>query len=126
MALLIRLLSPVAKLLGKQDWIRDCQRLRRQLLASPAACRLLFKRRHAELEAERVDRDVSQLAVPLYLVQGAQDTPIAHALIHTYSGVAPQAILRTLPSGEDLLQNDVEAVVEVMRQVMGREVVEVG
>ncbi|PSB23774.1 alpha/beta fold hydrolase [Stenomitos frigidus] len=89
---------------------------RRQLLDCPVACKLLFQRRRAELRSEQLQEQLKWLKVPVLVLQGAQDTPIARLLNQTYAQLAPDAALQRLPStSSQLLETQPDAVAQAIR-----------
>jgi len=107
---LLRSLLPLARLLGQETALQRLLTLHRTLKQFPAACRLLFKRRQAEIRAEQVGDRLDWLKLPILVIGGEQDNyPIA-ALNRAYSK-APYAQSCSLP-GHHLLQSTPEAVAE--------------
>jgi pimeloyl-ACP methyl ester carboxylesterase len=69
----------------------------------PIACQLLFKRRQAEIEAELVQKRLYMIEVPVFILQGGQDTPNALAKSQVYSQLTPKVELKMIAhAGNDL------------------------
>lgn len=102
-AALLRLMQPVAGWVGLKPWIQRSLAWRRQLQQSSTACQLLFQRRHAEIQAELLNEQLPQLAVPTLVICGEQDSADVAALSQTYAQLMPQAKLDMLPGTSDEL-----------------------
>lgn len=72
-----------------------------QILESPAACELLFKRRKAEIEAELLQDKLAFLKIPVLILHGEQDTPTQKTLCQTYAKLAPQAQIKIISTSTD-------------------------
>ncbi|MEO0489378.1 MAG: alpha/beta hydrolase [Cyanobacteria bacterium P01_A01_bin.123] len=106
----IRVIAPVARGLGQAKWVARSQHLRRQLLAFPAACRLLFKRRQVELQGERLDGQLPYLNTPLWLLRGEQDQVEAQTLREVYAAAAHQGIVVEIAANLNQLETATEAL----------------
>lgn len=113
---LIRLLLPVARLLHRPQVLQRWLQRHTQLRRSPASCRLLFRRRRRELQAERLNAHLNNLTCPTLVLHGSQDSPGAIARSRAYSQ-APNATVMDLP-GANLLLTTPDRVVEAIRQVV--------
>lgn len=91
----MRSLLPLARLLGKADGFEALLRLRQQLRRSPAACRLLFKRRAAEIKGEQLTDQIQWIKMPVLVLQRENDSPLNAALNSAYA-TAPLASLRLI------------------------------
>ena len=98
---LLRSLSLVAKLQGWQEKIEQALQRRQQLQRSSTACKLLFQRRQSEIAAELLQERLPWLKIPVLILQGGQDTPIAQALAQTYADLVPAAQLQGISQGEN-------------------------
>lgn len=96
----LKLASPFARLVGKQGAIAAQRAYRRRLLASPASCQLLFKRRWSDLQPELLNERLDQLRVKTRVLQGGNDNPAAIAQSKTYVQLSPMAELRILKEGD--------------------------
>lgn len=102
----------LARLLGLRQAVDRSLQLRRQLLRSPVACKLLFDRRKAEIQAELLHERLSWLKLPVLVLQAEQDTPLATALNQAYAE-APYATLHTISDVKgDLLEVNPEVVTQ--------------
>jgi pimeloyl-ACP methyl ester carboxylesterase len=100
---LLRSLTPLTKILGWHEKIAQDLQLRQDLLRYPIACQLLFKRRQAEIEAELVQKRLYMIEVPVFILQGGQDTPDALAKSRVYSQLTPKVELKMIAhAGNDL------------------------
>jgi pimeloyl-ACP methyl ester carboxylesterase len=94
--------QPVMARLGQQTtWLRSHHQ-RQQLLRYTAACRLLFRRRRAALQAEQLTSPLDTLTTPLLILQSDQASPTSQLLSRAYAIATPQASLKTLPAADDL------------------------
>jgi pimeloyl-ACP methyl ester carboxylesterase len=96
----LRSLLPLARLMGHHASILQLLQLRQQLLRSPAACRLLFNRRSAEIRAEQMDKDLAQLLTPTLLLQGEDDRTLTAILTQAYT-TAPYAKLHPISDADE-------------------------
>jgi pimeloyl-ACP methyl ester carboxylesterase len=77
--------------------------LRQSLLPYPRGCQLLFKRRQIEIEAELVQKRLYMIDVPVFILQGGQDTPDALAKSRVYAQLIPKVELKMIAhAGNDL------------------------
>lgn len=97
----MQVLAPLAKLFGLSKAIARAHQLRRRLLASPTACRLLFKRRRAEIESELLQEQLDWLKVPALILQGDDGTNEAARLSQAYASALPKADLKVLAGSEE-------------------------
>lgn len=95
----LRAIYPLARLFGRHKGIEQALRQRQQLLSSPAACRILFQRRRAELQAEILQEQLEWLNVPTLILQGEKDSPGAIACSKTYASKSPDAQLQLIDNG---------------------------
>ncbi|MBE9124632.1 MULTISPECIES: alpha/beta fold hydrolase [unclassified Coleofasciculus] len=100
---ILRSLLPLARLLGRHKGIEQLLKQRQQLLQSPTACKLLFKRRRSEIQAELLQDRLEDLKVPTLILQGSKDSAKAIADSQTYAEKAPKAQLRRIEGGENNL-----------------------
>jgi pimeloyl-ACP methyl ester carboxylesterase len=95
---ILRSLLPLARLIGAQASIQRAIAHRKQLRRSPTACKLLFKRRRAEIREELLDHQLEQLRTPMLLLQGEHDQSEGAALTQAYA-IAPNAKLYSISDG---------------------------
>lgn len=93
----LRVVAPLIKLLGGQAWLQQVFTLRRQLQQFPAACRILFQRKAAEINAELVQDQVARLTLPVHLLEPDPQTPLHEAFSKALIRALPAASLTTLP-----------------------------
>ncbi len=93
----LRIRLAIATLLGDGRSPLSTLRRRRLLRQSPAACRLLFKRRRAELHAEYLQDKLANLRCPMLVLQSADDSPTTLTLCQIYAQ-APHATVEVVPT----------------------------
>ncbi len=108
--LLLWLLRPLAWLLGKQAQWRSHHRTYQKLKRSPAACRLLFQRRWAELQAELLTERLPWLKQPLLVVQSPTASAAQQEMAQRYA-TAPQAYLQPTPAEISALADAICAMI---------------
>ena len=108
---LLRSIYPIAKLLGGQKKIDQMFEFRQQLMQSPVAVQLLFRRRRAEIAAELVDENLPLLKAPILLLHGSEDSVAALSLCQSYAALAPNAELQSVSPGESNLPQEVPDIV---------------
>ena len=107
----LRSIYPIAKLLGSQKKIDRLLNFRQQLMQSPVAVQLLFRRRRAEITAELVDENLPLLKAPVLLLHGSEDTSAALSLCQSYAALVPNAELQFVSPGESNLPQEVPDLV---------------
>ncbi len=106
--------------LGKGAWAKALRDRRRCLRQSPAACQLLFQRRAAAIQAERLDTSLGQLAAPT-LVLGAPDAdPSTHRLTQTWLHRLPTPQYAELPSADGPLGVDSAALATALQPTLAK------
>jgi pimeloyl-ACP methyl ester carboxylesterase len=115
---------PFVWTLGQQTRWRSLRLYQRMLRQSPAACRLLFQRRWAELQAECLSDRTDWIKVPTRIIQTAEVSATQAAMNQTYAS-APHAKLEVLDAiadhqlyANDLSQEDVLELAELIMAVM--------
>lgn len=94
--IVLQMLYPLARLIGRHKSIEQALKWRKQILSSPTACNLLFRRRRAEIQAELLQDQLEWLNVPTLILQGAKDAPDAIAQSQVYANQLPKAHLQML------------------------------
>ncbi|MBE9179875.1 alpha/beta hydrolase [Oculatella sp. LEGE 06141] len=103
------------RLFGWRQAIAHSLQFRQQLLQSPTACQLLFKRRRAEIQSDYLGDRISWLKLPILLLQGEQDKSTEAQSNQAYTA-APQATLQLTPGiKHDLLSAAPETVAHQIR-----------
>lgn len=101
--MILRSLYPLARLFGRHKNIEQALRWRKQILSSPTACKLLFRRRRAEIQSELLQDQLQWLNIPVLILQGANDSNDAIARSQTYANNSPNAqLLSVEQEGNDL------------------------
>ncbi len=104
---LLRGLLPIARLFGRQKPIEQALQLRQQLNRSTTACKLLFGRRRAEIQAELLQERLESMIVPTLILQGGKDSDnaiclqqrFAIAQSQTYANNIAKAQLQMIENG---------------------------
>lgn len=108
-----KLVLPLARLVGQAERIRKLLAYRRELLQSPATCRLLFHRRPVEIAQECLGQRLAQLNMPVLVLQGGRDSPAALAQSKAYAKFVPHARLRVMKQGDrDILAAWPESIIQ--------------
>lgn len=98
--IIVKILYPLVRLIGRHKSIEQALKWRKQILSSPTACNLLFRRRRAEIQAELLQEKLEWLNVPTLIVQGAKDDPDAIAQSQAYANQLPKAHLQMIEQGD--------------------------
>lgn len=115
----LKLLYPLAKLVGQGQKVRQNLRFRQQMLTYPGTCKLLFRRRWAEYQAELLDEKLPDLQLPLLILQGTHDSQIALSLSQAYAGLAPRAEYNEVkPGSHNLPEEAPDEVAESIREFL--------
>lgn len=96
---ILRTILPVARLLGLHQPIEQALLLRQQLNRSTTACKLLFGRRRAEIQAELLQERLESLQVPTLILQGGNDGNNAITQSKTYANKINHAQLQMIENG---------------------------
>ncbi|MGD1906266.1 MAG: alpha/beta fold hydrolase [Leptolyngbyaceae cyanobacterium] len=113
----LMLFGPLGAMLGQQRWLRRTWQRRRQLRDYEATCRLLFLRRRQDLKAERLERQLPELLVPVKVLQPQRVSPTTHALNQAYSNCFQRQVLQPVPVSEAELWNAPEVVAEILQDL---------
>lgn len=97
--IILRSLYPLARLFGRHKGIEQTLKWRKQLLNSPTASQLLFRRRRAEIQAELLPEQLEGFDVPTLILQGKMDAPDAIARSQAYVEKIPTAQLQFVEQG---------------------------
>ncbi|MGF1570725.1 MAG: alpha/beta fold hydrolase [Nodosilinea sp.] len=111
---LITLLAPILSVLGHKPRLRELRRRRQRLRRAPAACRILFQRRWADIEAERVRLPLPRANLPILVLAAAPD-PEANQLTQTFLQGQPEAQHHRLPTAPTHLGVEAPAVAAAMQ-----------
>jgi haloalkane dehalogenase len=111
----LKLLRPFAKWLGAVKKVDRALQDQRQLQRSLTACKLLFKRRWAEVKAERLHEQLDWLRAPVLILHG--EDLLSESLAKAYAFQMPLAEMRSLPyTGENLSQDLPDQVAQNIRE----------
>lgn len=114
---LLRLGAPLARRLGHGSTIQTWQQQRHRLKQHPAACRILFQRRAAELRAELVQDHLSQLQMPSLALVGDAASKTGQRLTRAFvEATGPEAHYQTLATTPLALGLEPQAVAQTIRQ----------
>ncbi|MDZ7958155.1 MAG: alpha/beta hydrolase [Aulosira sp. DedQUE10] len=113
---LLKLLSPLIKILGLQEKIQQYLQLRNVMLQYPTGCQLLFQRKLPELEAELVQNQLSIIEFTVLILQGGKDTAEAIAKSQTYAQLMPKSEFKIIAHAtNDLPESCVGVIAEDIR-----------
>lgn len=122
-AAMMTLIRPIAKWIGLQAWVMRSQTLRHQLRQFPAACRMLFRRRRAELQAELLHGNLAYLTMPVALLYGEEFDHDSTALTRAYTEGCPASQTITLAGDETLAETQPKVVASEIQFFVGKTLV---
>lgn len=93
-------------------WLRNYH-LRQLLKRYPAACRLLFQRRHQDIEAEIVGTQLATLSMPMVILQGEGAGDTSRQLTQAFT-TAAGARIQVLPGDDELPSYEAKAVADFL------------
>ncbi|HEY9736782.1 MAG TPA: alpha/beta fold hydrolase [Trichocoleus sp.] len=114
-AAVLQAASPLIRLLGGQNWLRQVWALRQELLRHPAACRILFRRRQAEIKGELVHYQLAQLTMPVTLLLPEPLPPSSEALGKAFVRSLPTTTLTAIAEGDTDWGLDLESTASVLK-----------
>ncbi|OKH54750.1 alpha/beta hydrolase [Calothrix sp. HK-06] len=100
---LLKLIRPIAKMLGKEIKVQEEWRQRLIMDQYPTACELLFQRQLPEVRAELLENRLAFLVVPVLILQGGKDIQEAIAMSNTYAQLIPGAKINTIAHAQQNL-----------------------
>ncbi|HEY9764001.1 MAG TPA: alpha/beta hydrolase [Trichocoleus sp.] len=109
--------APLIKFFGGQDWLRHTLSLRQQLRQFPAACRILFKRRSAEIRGEMVQLQLPQLQVPATVLLADTPDSLEQTLSKAFFSALPTATIRTIPRDNTAWGMALEPTIAVLTEL---------
>lgn len=108
---ILKLLRPLAKIIGVHEKIEQDLQQRRTLLQYPIASHLLFQRQQPEIAAELLQNRLYLIASPVLILQGGKDTPQALAKSQIYTQLLPEADFKVIThAGNDLPESSAAVV----------------
>jgi pimeloyl-ACP methyl ester carboxylesterase len=114
---IVRSLSPLAKICGGKKNIDRLLQFKQGLIKSPTTAKILFQRRRVEIQGELLDTRLSELKIPMLILQGAEDTAITLSLSQSYTALAPNAEMQIVSNGgSNLLQEMPEIIAQYIRK----------
>lgn len=114
---IVKSLIPLFKIIGWQKKIDTLLLMQ----ASPVACKLLFKRRRPEIQAELLHDRLNYLPIPVLIMQGQKDTPEAIAISQTFANLTPKSQLEIFPGFDnDIPQKQPDVVAQYIRDFVTR------
>jgi pimeloyl-ACP methyl ester carboxylesterase len=114
---MVRSLSPIAKICGGKKNIDRLLQFQQGLVKSPTTAKILFQRRRVEMQRELLDDRLSDLKIPMLILQGAEDTAITLSLSQSYTALAPNAEMQVISNGgSNLPQEMPEAIAQYIRK----------
>lgn len=121
LAILLKLVHPFTRLLGKGDNIADWLKYRQTMVRSPISCEFLFRRPHNELMAELLNEPLASLTIPTLILQGNRHRPITQKMSKTLNSILPNSELHNITAGGENLPEEFPAVVsEYIRQFLNK------
>jgi pimeloyl-ACP methyl ester carboxylesterase len=116
-ALGLAFIGPLITVLGRRQWLRRMWQQRRRLRQYDATCRLLFLRRRQDLQAERLERVLPELRVPVQVLQPQSASATTHALNQAYSDCFQHQVLRPIPVTESAVWASAAEIEPVLQGV---------
>jgi pimeloyl-ACP methyl ester carboxylesterase len=117
-ALGLTLIGPLATLLGRRRWLQKAWRRRRQLREYVATGRLLFLRRRKDLQAERLERLLPELLIPVQVLQPEPVSPTTHALNQAYQNCFQRQVLQAVAVSEADLWHAPEPLTGIIQSLL--------
>jgi pimeloyl-ACP methyl ester carboxylesterase len=108
---IVRSLSPIAKICGGKKNIDWLLQFKQGLSKSPTTAKILFQRRWREIQGELLDDRLSDIKVPMLILQGAEDTAITLSLSQSYTALAPNAEMQIVSSGSSNLPQEMPEMI---------------
>lgn len=99
----LRLVKPLARLVGQQAAIAQLTWFRQELKAQPAARSFLLDRLRPEDAIDTVEQQIHQLRVPTLVITGDRDETIPLGHSQTYATEIPEAQLAIIPEADHAL-----------------------
>lgn len=113
------LAMPLLQIIGQHESLEYFWKVRRRILANPAAYSFLVNRLRPEDAIDTVEKEIHQINVPTRVIAGALDDTIPLWHCETYADRIPQATLLVLPNAaHDLPQRHSEAIAEQIRDLV--------
>ncbi|BAY91722.1 MULTISPECIES: alpha/beta fold hydrolase [unclassified Tolypothrix] len=113
----LKLLSPLIKIVGLQEKVQQYLQLRNLMLQYPTGCQLLFDRKPPEVEAELLQNQLSLIEFPVLILQGGKDTAEAIAKSQIYAQSLPNSEFKMVAhAGNDLPESCVGVIAEDIRE----------
>jgi pimeloyl-ACP methyl ester carboxylesterase len=107
---LLRLLRPITKMFGWDQQIEQDWQLYQILVKYPTACKILFQRQQAEINAELLHERLYSLEIPVLILQGGEDTPHSRAMSKVYSQI-PSSELKIIAHGKSDLPESCAGII---------------
>ena len=108
--------------LGKGAWAKALRDRRRCLRQSPAACQLLFQRRAAAIQGERLEASLGQLGAPALVLGSPDADPVTHQLTQAWLHRLPAPQYVELPSADSPLGVDSAALATALQSTLAQPV----
>ncbi|NJN20406.1 MAG: alpha/beta hydrolase [Leptolyngbya sp. RL_3_1] len=113
----LALIGPLMTVVGRRQWLHRMWQRRRQLRQYEATCRLLFLRRRQDLQAERLERLLPELRVPVQVLQPQPASATTQALNRAYSDCLQHQALRPIPVAESAIWASAAEIEPVLQRV---------
>jgi pimeloyl-ACP methyl ester carboxylesterase len=113
--LAINTITPFAKLLGKNDFIKTVSQARQALVTQPAARSFLIDRLDPQAAIDTVEKDLDRITISTLVIAGEIDKTIPFWHSQAYADKVPQASLAVIPGADhDLVQTHDREVVQAI------------
>lgn len=100
---LLRLFAPIATIFGLKKTILEILEYREKLLLSPATCRLLFQRKHPEIQSEYLNLQLAQIKVPTLILYREKEVDVRMNQVHLYAKSIPKAALKAIAKSDEAI-----------------------
>ncbi len=114
----LTLMGPLITALGRRLWLQRVWRRRRQLREYSATCRLLFLRRRQDLQAERLERVLPELRVPVQVLQPQPAGTTTHALNQAYANYCQHPTLQAIDVAESEVWETPATIVAIVKNML--------
>jgi pimeloyl-ACP methyl ester carboxylesterase len=105
-------IAPLTEINGRPSQARLRAQAREMMLANQSLCDLIYGRSWPEIQGEQLNELISELAVPLLILQGQEDEARSIEMSQVYRDLAPHAQLRSMAGDTDLIDQYPEVVAE--------------
>ncbi|HAO12288.1 MAG TPA: alpha/beta hydrolase [Planktothrix sp. UBA8407] len=119
----LKLIYPLAFLLGQGKKIKDWFNYRQIMLEWPVASKILYRRRWVEIQQEMLNQHLEWFKLPTLVLQGDEDTATALNQSKTYSQSAPRAEYHIIEGGKPNLPLQMpEVIAQYIREFISHKI----